>query len=120
MQLYERCSMKAFVLRLLHEEHQGLPPIKWSDDPRALAWIMSATGIPLTVASWRTRSGGAGRPMPSMAARFLTHPAWTGLRDLAQRWVTGCTSRSFPGMIDTGGRDGRAAAVTARRSALTP
>jgi hypothetical protein len=24
-------SMKEFILRLLHEEHQGLPPIKWPD-----------------------------------------------------------------------------------------
>ena len=26
-------SMKEFILRLLHEEHHGLPPIKWPDDP---------------------------------------------------------------------------------------
>ena len=44
-------SMKAFILQLLYEEHQGLPPIKWPDDPTSTGVDYEVQlGIPMTVA----------------------------------------------------------------------
>src|SRR5439155_26246637 len=44
-------SMKEFILRLIHEEHQGLPPIKWPDDPASTGVDYEGQlGIPMTVA----------------------------------------------------------------------
>src|SRR5438477_8374500 len=84
MQAYlNDASMKAFILRLLHEEHQGLPPIKWPDDPASTGVDYEGQlGIPLTVAVvahaiWR----GAGQAYAhTWPARLFDHdPAGAGL-----------------------------------------
>ena len=107
MQAYMNdASMKAFVLRLLHEEHQGLPPIKWPDDPASTGVDYEAQlGIPLTVAVvahaiWRGAGPAYAQPWP---ARFFdTIQPGQDFATVGARWVDWlCTSRSFPGMMDT-------------------
>jgi hypothetical protein len=98
-------SMKTFILRLLHEDHQGLPPIKWPDDPASIGVDYEAQlGIPMTVgvvaqAIWRGAGQAYAHPWP---ARFfdIIQPG-QDLSAVGWQWVHWLfTSRSFPGVGD--------------------
>ena len=99
-------SMKEFILRLIHEEHQGLPPIKWPDDPASTGVDYEAQlGIPMTVAVvahaiWR----GAGQAYAhTWPARFFdTMQPGQDCSVVGWRWLDWLfASRSFPGVVDS-------------------
>ena len=107
MQAYlNDASMKAFILRLLHEEHHGLPPIKWPDDPASTGVDYEAQlGIPLTVAVvahaiWRGAGQAYAHPWP---ARFFdTMQPGQDCSVVGWRWLDWLfASRSFPGVVDS-------------------
>ena len=99
-------SMKVFILRLIHEEHQGLPPIKWPDDPTSTGVDYEGQlGIPMTIAVVAHAIGrGAGHAYAhTWPARFFDaiQPG-QDFSAVAGRWVDWLfASRSFPGVMDT-------------------